>query len=137
NQLTNFCERILNKNLYEGNKGTHFLYVIAWNLAKIGDDYKYLCGWLSSSTAPDAKVLLYLEEINNHFKAYYELFYQFNPAILAELSRKREELHKKITETLSKKGQIDSVAIFYITSILFKCEYFSASMYMTAHKDKR
>ncbi len=42
NQLTNFCERLLNKIGHPSPEKTCFYYVIAWNLEKICDDYKYV-----------------------------------------------------------------------------------------------
>lgn len=135
NQLTNFCERILNKNLYEENKGTHFLYTVIWNLEKIGDDYKRLCDHIATLTALDEETLALFEQINKHFKMYYELFYKFNPTALAELSVKRDELLQRIAQNLrTKKGDMAVLSCF--SSILLHCEDFSTSMFMLAHYGK-
>jgi len=129
NQLTNFCERILNKNLYEGNKGTHFLYVIAWNLEKIADDYRRLCEHLSGVKDVDRDVAAMLEQVNRQFKSYYELFYKFDANLLAELSEKRAGLMERLT-----KGRSDTVAMSCLSSIVLRCEDFSTSMFMLARR---
>jgi phosphate uptake regulator len=131
NQLTNFCERILNKNLYEGNKGTHFLYVVAWNLEKIADDYRRICERLSSLKAVDEETVAMVAETNAQFKAYHELFYSFDANALAELSARRDSLLRRIWQDLEA-GKGDPVALSCLAAIVLRCEDFSTSTFMLA-----
>lgn len=135
NQLTNFCERILNKNLYEGNKGTHFLYVIAWNLEKIADDYKYLCQECAALSFISSDTLSFLEEVNKQLKAYYELMYKFDPNTLTQLGAKRKELVTRMSNCLREKHK-DALVLSYLISLVLKCEDFSTSLFMLATQHK-
>ncbi len=85
NQLTNFCERILNLGIYDYPKTT-FLYSICWNLEKIGDEYKYI--FQSKDLKPVNELIDTSERINIIFREYYELFYNFD-------IRKFNSLYKK------------------------------------------
>jgi len=130
NQLTNVCERILNKNLYRGEENTHFLYVIIWNLEKVCDDYKYICNLASKVKVarPTPKEIIDIfEQTNKQFKDYYELFYKFDEKKLLELNKKKKELLVKIDKAKP------HPVLNYLYSIIMKCEDFSTSMFMIKH----
>lgn len=135
NQLTNYCERIIHKGIFQGKENLYFLYVIVWNLEKVVDDYKYIVQELSEKDITLKKeVLVLFETVNNHFRTYYELFYKFDDKKLSELSNKRKDIQKNITELFGKTKGCDSIVMSYLYTILMKCEDFSASMFMLRHK---
>ncbi|MFH1439289.1 MAG: hypothetical protein ABIG89_01905 [Candidatus Woesearchaeota archaeon] len=135
NQLTNFCERMINKGVLKESNNSHFLYVIVWNLEKIVDDYKYIVQYLSGRKKTISKEVIKLfEKINNHFRAYYELFYTFDSKKMSDLSIYRKETEKEIKKLLEKSKGEESVVISYLHTILMKCEDFSASMFMLKHE---
>ena len=77
NQLTNYCERLLNMKGYKNAK-TNFIYVIIWNLEKVCDDYKLICDHiLKNPTNLSDKTLKLYEKCNNILRTYYEIFYKF------------------------------------------------------------
>ena len=133
NQLTNFCQRILNKNLYEGDHRTHFLYVIAWNLEKIGDIYKRLCAYFSSMSKVDAETIGMLGKITDHFRAYYELYYTFDDGRLSELAERRKEIAAAIEASL-RSGSKNAMVWAHMLSLLARCDDFSASLFTLRHQ---
>lgn len=134
NQLTNFCERILNKKGYKDFKKNTFLYVIIWNLEKVCDNYKYICDLLLKEKRwPSLEILKLFEMSNEYFKLYYEIFYDFDAKKLNLLSRKKEEIfnfHKtaKINEGMDKE------LANYLLTLVIQCTDFSASM-IAFHED--
>jgi phosphate uptake regulator len=70
NRLTNYCERIIVKNLHHQRDGV-FLYLIVWLLEKIADEYKDL---ITADIHEKQEATLCLELL----KEYYELFYKYN-----------------------------------------------------------
>lgn len=129
NQLTNFCERILNKRGYKNYKKTNFMYIIAWNLEKICDNYNYICNLLK-----DAKkvkigydVIKLYESANELFKGYYELFYKFDINRLSELSTKKKEIEKETRKIMKGKNEIEVELIHHLLTIVSQTADFSAS----------
>ncbi len=129
NQLTNFCERILNKKGYSDYRKTCFAYVVAWNLEKVCDDYKGICEMLSSN--PKAKVSSPVAEMiktaNDYFGKYYELFYKFDINRLTELNMERNAFRKKASEMLKKSTGTDTEVICLLNDFVTKTSDFSAS----------
>jgi len=131
NQLTNFCERLLNKKGYPDHRKTCFFYVITWNLEKICDDYKYICEFLSQ---PDNKnvvigkeIINFFWETNNFLKEYYNLFYKLDMNKLSDLGVKRKELVKKGRELFKTKTEAEIVVIDALIDLILKVVDFSAS----------
>ena len=129
NQLTNFCERTLNKMGHLEYAKTCFYYVIVWNLEKICDDYKYICELLSNSTEKISKESLeLLKETNKFLRAYYDLFYTFDIQQLNRLSERKKEMITKAHKLISLKKGAESAMLSYLTSMIYKISDFSASM---------
>ncbi len=126
NQLTNFCERSLNKR---GDPlKTTFLYVIVWNLEKIADDYKYICEEIKKGGQELNKELIeILNEVNELFRQYYELFYKFELQKLNKLSEKFKELKSKIKTELTKTKH--QIILSHTLHLLLKTADFSSSIY--------
>ncbi|PIN75262.1 hypothetical protein COV18_03670 [Candidatus Woesearchaeota archaeon CG10_big_fil_rev_8_21_14_0_10_37_12] len=127
NQLTNFCQRLLNKRGHEDPMKTNFMYVIVWNLEKIADDYKYLCEHLSNKKNVSNDVLNCLEHANELIRGYYELFYGFNIEKLSALAENHKNLKTEIHSALEK-GK-DAVALSHILHSITNTADFSASMF--------
>ena len=127
NQLTNFCERILNKKGLDEPVKTNFLYVIMWNLEKIADDYKYICEHLSAKKRISKETMELYDRVNKLLRNYYELFYKFDVEKLSVLSDDFKKLSKDIETSLSK-GE-DSIVLSHLYHVALKTVDFSASTF--------
>ncbi len=125
NKLTNFCERLLNKTLKEKEKG-HFWYVIAWNLEKLADVYKYI--FLAYENNPDCsdEVLELLKEVVSYVDDYYKLLYSFSSVKLVELNKEKELLEQKCFAFL-KEGK-DVLLTHYLHLLILQTTDLSASI---------
>lgn len=124
NQLTNFCQRILNKKGHANPIKTNFLYVITWNLEKIADEYKYLTDYLLTAKA-DKKTPGLLAKTNALLRGYYELFYAFDAKKLATLSESYKTLEREIKREMG----ADPIPRAHLLAIVSKTADFSASTY--------
>lgn len=104
NQLTNFCERIINKYGMKDEKLKSFWYVIVWNLEKICDNYKDICQIKFKSV--DKEVIDYYNEVNLVLKEYYELFYKFDFLNLSKLDIKSKSIESKGKAILNKNNEL-------------------------------
>ncbi|VVB81977.1 Uncharacterised protein [uncultured archaeon] len=127
NQLTNFCERILNKRGLDEPVKTSFLYVIMWNLEKIADDYKYVCESVSASKKFSKQSIEVFAEVNSLFRRYYELFYKFDVIKLSELSDDFKSLKARIEQLIVRND--DAVVLSHLLHIVLKTADFSASTF--------
>ncbi len=127
NQLTNFCERILNKRGHSDPKKTNFLYVIMWNLEKVADDYKYICEHLAQKKKLEKESAALLENVNNLLRQYYELFYKFDVEKLSRLSDEYRKLRETIEKAMVK--SVDVVLLSHLHHIVLKTADFSASTF--------
>ncbi len=127
NQLTNFCERILNKRGHPEPVKTTFLYVIIWNLEKIADDYKYLGESLLKKPKLGVQTIKIFEEVNALFRKYYELFYKFDLVQLSSLSDDFRKIRDEIEKLLPKSD--DSIVLSHLYHIALKTVDFSASTF--------
>jgi len=100
-QLTNFCERLLNKG-YKDSKITTYLYLIAWNLEKIADEYKYICKLLAKEkTKLSEETIQIYEDTNKYLRWFYEIFYNFKIEDLVKLHKELEKILQKIAKNKS------------------------------------
>jgi len=128
NQLTNFCERLLNKKGHADHTKTCFYYVIAWNLEKVCDDYKYICETLEDAkTKINKDSMNYLKETNEFLRAYYDTFYSFDIKKLNDLTEKKKKLIEKGHRLISLKKGPEAAMINYLTNAVIKTADFSAS----------
>ncbi|MGM5480074.1 MAG: hypothetical protein ACQESC_01300 [Nanobdellota archaeon] len=132
NKLTNFCERLLNKSLDNKNKG-HFWYVIAWNLEKVADNFKYIANHYKLAIPSLSKDTVELfESIIEYMEKYYAVFYDFSFEKMVEVSLIKKELEKKALSLLSSKDSSvlssdEMVLIHYLDMIVLQMADFSAS----------
>ncbi len=122
NQLTNFCERLLNLFGYSNFKKNFFMYAILWNLEKVADEYKYLCNYLEESKKINPETLIFYEQVNDFLEQYYKLFYKFSLPKLNELYLQKKVLEAKVSEEYK-----DAPVVHYLLSIVEKVSDFSAS----------
>ncbi|MBI2664829.1 hypothetical protein HYX10_05835 [Candidatus Woesearchaeota archaeon] len=127
NQLTNFCERILNKKGYKEHKKTCFMYVVAWNLEKICDHYKDICVYLSANPKVSKTALEMLKFANEYFSSYYELFYRFDINELTKLNKQRNDFRKSMEKLLKTSKGADTAVLCSVNDFVTKVSDFSAS----------
>ncbi len=102
-KLTNFCQRVLNKNGYKMYVKTHFMYTLVWQLEKIADQYNYMCKYLidNSDIKLDKDVLNVFERTSNLFKEFYELFYNYSKEKLMSFTKNSKKLIVDLMELQS------------------------------------
>ncbi len=127
NQLTNFCERILNKRGLDEPVKTSFLYVIMWNLEKIADEYKYICEQLAKKKKVSVETAVLFEKVNGLLRKYYELFYSFNIERLSALSDEYKIIKEQVEKAMIKNE--DAVILSHLHHITLKTADFSASTF--------
>lgn len=112
NQLTCFCQRILNKNGYKDHRKTSFVYVILWILESIADDYKLICEHFSDKKVKISKETIDLfEKVNNLLRDFYELFYKYDEKRMVEITEKRNEIGGLAFKLLKSKKNDEVVMI--------------------------
>ncbi|MBN1175847.1 hypothetical protein JXA48_04350 [Candidatus Woesearchaeota archaeon] len=127
NQLTNFCECLLNKNLSQKDKG-HFWYVVSWNLEKIVDNPKYIASYYLDKTLDVTdETLSLLQEIRDYANLWYDLFYNFSFEKLVKLNSKKKELDALCLGSIINMPENDRVLIHYLHLIVLQFADFSAS----------
>lgn len=137
NQLTNFCERLLNKKGYKDYKKTCFMYVVVWNLEKICDNYKYICDLLKDvkKIKIGKDIIRLYEQANNFFKLYYELFYKFDINTLSEMSTKKREIEREARKIVKGKNEIEIEIIDHLLRVILQTSDFSATMIAINQRD--
>lgn len=130
NQLTNFCERLVNKHRFENSA---FLYTIIWNLEKICDNYKYIINELEKrnttlKTYPHiSKELLDIFELaNNYLEQYYDLLFNFNITKLNAIDENKKQIMTKISSL--KLNGIDKEILNHLIVLITQATDFSASI---------
>ena len=130
-QLTNFCERILNKRGYSEYRKTYFMYTIVWNLERLVDCYKHLCRYMTDNKTPKVKlsgdVIEVFERTNLLLHKYYESFYKFDMNALGELNQERGDIRKRIRELTESRKPKEVVVMGYIQNIAQRIMDFSIS----------
>ena len=129
NQITNVCERLLNKKGFKDYRKTCFMYVITWNLEKICNNYKYICNFLmdNKETALNKDVINFYNNTNNLMVKFYEIFYNFNVNKLDDWNDKRKELIKEGHNLIKKETGTESIVISYLQNIIYQLADFSTS----------
>jgi len=130
NQLTAFCERLLNKKEYKQPDKSHFLYVIIWNLEKVCDEHKHICSYLAneSTLTPGRDVIELYKNSNKLMRGYYDLFYEFSLKKLNELNSLRKELLAEAKRMLTAKGNREIIVVSHLANFVTKVSDFSASI---------
>lgn len=128
NQLTNFCQRIINKRgLTEPTKNT-FYYVINWNLEKIADDYKYMIeAIVTEKIKISSESSNIIKKTNELLRGFYEFFYEKKQEKIMEAYKLKKEIQKNIEKKINKEGK-ESIILSRLLNLIDKISDFSASM---------
>jgi hypothetical protein len=122
---------LLNKNGSANPETTCSYYVIAWNLEKVCDEYKYLVEYLleypNKIKLITTDTLSFFEGSNNLLKSYYELYYKFDRDALTTLSNRSRELITSGRSLLGSKNMPDRVIASIITNQIIRVTDFISS----------
>ena len=128
NQLTNFCQRVINKRGLSDPVKNSFYYTINWNLEKIADEYKYIIEHIIKEKIKTSKETIELiKEANELLRGFYEFFYEKKQEKINKLQIKKKELKEKIKESVKKEGK-ESLILSQLLCLTDKISDFSASM---------
>ncbi len=126
NQLTNICERILNKKGFSDDKKTAFVYVICWNLEKVADHFKELCLYLQDKKVSSSTLSL-LHDAVAYLRSFYEAYYQFSLDKMSKLHEERAAFLRKYELQLGKGSKADEFVRSSLKEFVIKVSDFSAS----------
>jgi phosphate uptake regulator len=129
NQITHFCERLLNNYPNQKDNG-HYWYVLAWNLEKISTNFKYISEYFKGAIIPISKATLnILKEIKEFSKDYYNLIYNFSFEELSKLIEKKESIEKKIFKQMTEKNiRHEVVLLHFLHNTVFQMMNFTPSL---------
>ena len=120
NQLTNFCERLLNKDLI-GEEGTSFKYIILWQLEKIADEFVEIINLLIENPFKiDASVLKLYEETKELLREYYDNYYKKELRKLKDIYDKEKEITKFVKEKVKAKNSATVLLVSHLLHIISK-----------------
>lgn len=126
NKLTNFCERLLNKHLKQKEDG-HFWYVIAWNLEKIADNFKYIANYYGEKPNISKESLDLYVKTKTYLDGFVDMLYDFDIKKLVNLSKTKKELENECINLLVNGELQDRVVLHYLHMIILQSADFSAS----------
>jgi len=115
NKLADFCRRILNKQGLVEQRKVAPLYFIVETLEKVGDCFRDYSKYTSEHLFYDKALLSFHKKVNEYFRLFYELFYDFSLAKVDLLITKKQELEKEY-DALLKKIQHHKAGIFLYTA---------------------
>ncbi|MBU0758670.1 MAG: hypothetical protein KKF44_11485 [Nanoarchaeota archaeon] len=128
NQLTNYCERILNRGYIA--KDICFLYIIVWNIEKIPDEFRAICNYLSgrSNIEMNSSITMLFENILEYLEGYMKLFFNFSFNKLQELHAVKDKLNSEVQELYAMQMSYDDkILLSHLNMILNRISDFSAS----------
>ena len=134
NQLTNFCERVINKGGYKDFGNTTFTYVIVWNLEKVCDDFKYICEYFcdrwsrKEKIALSDKVMESFSDTVNYLRNFVKIYSNFEYQSLNDLVKERHRIIKNLHEVLGKSNPHSSVLASYLLGCMLKITDFTPSL---------
>ncbi|MDO8628836.1 MAG: phosphate uptake regulator PhoU, partial [Nanoarchaeota archaeon] len=110
NKFTDYCLRLLNKNLYPEKRKTPAIYCIIYLLEELGDHYKRLVYQLKNTTLDNKLINLY-EKINTYHKNYEKLHLKYSKEKAITLAQERDQLIQKIREEQEKRKNPKDIII--------------------------
>lgn len=127
NQLTNFIERVINKKGLDEPIKNSFLYVIVWNLEKVGDQLKKIGEQIQNKKTVDKNTQILIDRTSKLFREYYNIFYDFNIKSLTIFS----ENFKKLREDIEKELEVTKhpLLLSYLHSTVIKISEFISSTF--------
>ena len=122
NQLIDFCQRLINSERID-KKDYTFRYIIAWNLEKICDEYKYIINHVKE--LPSHSSILFFEDVNKLLRDYYRLIYDYDSDSMLKSDETAIKLWDEGYELLSKK---DKILAHHLLKIVSHSRDFSSSI---------
>lgn len=120
NQLTSFCERILNKGFVTPDK-TSFYYVVCWNLEKICDPYRDIITLIENEKQTNIKfsedTIKLFEIVNNFLKRYYDAFYNYSLSKVVDLDSDKKAIVNMAKKAYANKNAFECGVINYLFEI--------------------
>ncbi len=128
NQLTNFCERLINKN-YVSNKNISFNYTIVWNLEKVCDNYKYIIDHIEATEMKkfSKNLLSIFKSSNEHLREYYEAYYSFDVNRFNKIADMGKKIIAEIKSNMSEAPPNERIILAYLMMLTYQIMDFSAS----------
>ncbi len=124
NKFGEFCRRTLNKYGINVQQNYSPVYYIVEELEKIGDSYRDMCKFIieTANYNIDKEIILMLNEINEFFNQFYELYFKFSINKTVEFGKRRYELKEKIMNMLDNdaliKKKSNTRLIMYLNEVL-------------------
>jgi phosphate uptake regulator len=122
NQLTGYCQRILNKGHNTEAQKSQFYYSFIFNLEFLCDHFKYICfymGKIENQAEPlDRDILAYFDDVTKYFTEHYNLFYKFSLDATPKLASRGIELVEKGYALLVRTKKFNSVVITHLISVV-------------------
>ena len=134
NQLTNFCERLINKNELKSEYSS-FIYVIIWQLEKIADEYRTIVKIMHNDSVPLNKNLIsFYKQVNDFLREFYNIFYKKNLKDINNLYIKGEKLKQSFfNQKIVDKNKIGFYLFKILSSII---EIIPSMIAVDNHEDK-
>ena len=122
------CQRLIKKELVKNNAYEFFL--IAWHLENIVDEYKDLCNYISKKQKlkVNKDIIDVYKNVNDYFRDYYEIFYEFNLIELNGLEPKRMQILKRINGIISQTSKDEIIILYHLLFITKKVSVLSATI---------
>jgi len=120
NRMSNFCERLLNKEGYKDYKKTILVYIIVWSIEQMEDYYSNIFAYFLKQNKKiniNKEILKIYEDINSLIEIYYKLFYSFDVKKISDLKEKCLSVINKTKELAENKNKTDVVMIINLNLI--------------------
>lgn len=116
NRFTTFCRRYLNIRGLESYDKVGPLYFLVEHIESIADEYKYLYKYLTELEEKidiSKELIIQFEAVNRLLRRFYNLFYKFNPKLIAEFKDERDKLIKDIYSITPKLKKTQDIVMFH------------------------
>ncbi len=126
NQLTNFCQRLINRG--EAGVGySSFYYVILWNMEKIADEYKAMSLLLPKKPNISPGMAKSQKGVAALVRGYYDVFYEGDARQLGLLSERKAALEQSLLLLLERQDKTQRLLAHHLLDIVSRLQDFSAS----------
>lgn len=115
-KLTNFCKRILNKQVNNNMSKTNLTYCLLWGLEKLGDEYEKL-GLQIYNNKISREMIKIIASINFFYRCFYELYSKFDEKKASKFSEEYLVLKSKLLVFLKKNPLVGHYALNIVQGI--------------------
>ena len=126
NQLTSFCERLINKGFVDPNKAS-FYYVVCWNLEKVCDPYRDIIFLMEEhkNFKFSNDTLKLFDIVNKFLKRYYDSIFNYNLQKVVQLAKDKEDIAKESGKIYNGKSEFECRVLNYLFEIAALASNFS------------